>query len=285
MNILITGASGYLGSQLKLELTKIGHNVVPLDLHDKINPVDLSNYESLRSLRLPKEFTLIHLAFPLPGSQKSRDFIRKITNINYNVTSILKPRNTLLMSSTAIYALNGKKEEPWEVYGRLKLETEKIFIASFNNVAIFRPGTLIQEGRMSAMMKYLTRLRTSSFPILPGNGDFIHPFTYTPDLINSIKRWTLDPGIGGVHNIIAREPISLREICYLDRVKRVAKEIRLPSTALKLVGLDSYPLFGISKWHLRALTYDLRELNTSHLSDETLSYSEIFRRLSLFDRS
>lgn len=268
-----------------MELMKTGHNVVSLDLHDKIDPIDLSSYESLNGLRLPEVYNLIHLAFPLPGSQKGKDFIRNIKNINDNIVSILKPRNTLLMSSTAVYALNGKKEEPWEIYGKLKLETEKFFTANLSNVTVFRPGTLIQEGRNSAMMKYLTRLRTSSFPILPESGDFVHPFTYTPDLVESIKRWAFDPEIGGVHNIVAQEPVSLSEICYLNRSKRVVKEIRLPSSLLKRVGLDSYPLCGISKWHLRALTYDLRELRSSSLSDGSSSYSEIFKRLSLLEKN
>lgn len=189
------------------------------------------------------------------------------------------------MSSTAVYALNGKSEEPWEVYGNLKLETEKLFLARFNRVTIFRPGTLIEEGRKSSMMKYLTRLRTSPFPILPVNGDFIHPFTYTPDLVKSIKHWTLDPELGGVHNVTAREPITLRDICYLHRSKKVAKEIRLPLSVIRNVGSDSYPLFGISRWHLQALTYDLKELKNGHFSNGFLSYSEIFKRLPLIYRN
>ncbi len=232
----------------------------------------------MESLHLPSSYILIHAAFPLPGSHSRSTFTQKIAVMNGNLLSKLRPIRTLFISSSAVYSLEGDKVDPWEIYGTLKLKTECDFGENLPNVTVFRPGTLIDETRTSSMITFLSQLRSSRFPIFPGEGQFHHPFTYTPDLVSAIVQWALSECNSGVFDLIAPGSMSFREICYLARKVPVTKEIRIPIGGLNALGFDHFPVFGISRWHFRALTYDLKTTSTNEFCQYFINYEEIFSR-------
>jgi nucleoside-diphosphate-sugar epimerase len=280
-SIVVTGSSGYLGRRVANRLRAHGFHVIYVDRVSEINPIDLSNVTDMSKLDLPSHYLLIHLAFPLPGAMKAGDFKRVIDTINLNLTMCFSPERTLFISSTAVYPVNGSSEStvaPWEIYGQLKLCTEKAILENFKEVTIFRPGTLIDTDRKSSMMKFMNRLKFSKFPIFPGSGEVIHPFTHTEDLENAVLTWALDQGIeAGVYSITANEPMTLNEICYYSRNKKVLFEIRIPETFLRRLGSDRFPIMQISSWHFRALCYNYLDKETNPYRKNFRLYRDLFK--------
>jgi nucleoside-diphosphate-sugar epimerase len=282
INIVLSGGTGYLGSLVKEALITNGFKVITLDNRDIDNPVDLSDSNSLSTFELPKKYLLIHLAFLLPGATTKENFRSKIIQINSNLTKHLHPERTLLISSTAVYALSKKEMyvAPWEIYGQMKLTTERFFLKSLENLTIFRPGTLIEKDRKSMMMKFLLQLRQSPFPIIPSNGEYSHPFTYTPDLVESVIKWVKHKDkTDGIYNLVAQNPMTFTQICEMKPRRKILAKITIPVIFFRILGSDTIPIFGISKWHFNALTYNLECTDKNIYNSQCSDYETIFRKL------
>ena len=282
-NIILTGSAGYLGSQVKKRLMNSGFNVLSLDKQDPNNPTDLADHDSVRKLQLPNSYQLVHIAFPLPGKIGRKQFESTIFSVNENLTKMLSPIRTLFISSTAVYSLESESEvnaKPWEVYGKLKLATEVELANNFANLTIFRPGTLIEATRKSTMMSFLKQLLVAKISFVPGSGDLTHPFTNTQDLIDAIENWTQNPGAPcGIFNLTASDPISFTEIQKLSNKTNRVAVIHLPLWLLRRIGSDKFPLLGISKWHFRALTYNISLSSKNFYNQNFMSYSSILKQI------
>jgi nucleoside-diphosphate-sugar epimerase len=283
LNIVLTGSAGYLGSRVKAILKDSGFNVIPLDKQEPVGPVDLTDGESFSTRELPTNYSLIHLAFPLPGKLNEKQFVSIIDSINKNLISRLSPTRSLVVSSTAVYPLEaeGQKEsKPWEVYGKLKMQTEEVFSNNFDSVTIFRPGTLIENSRKSTMMSFLKVLLDSPVSFMPGSGDLIHPFTSTDDLVDAIAQWARNADTPcGTFDLVAAEPLTFTQIRRQSRGNQSARAICLPIWVLRRIGSDKKPLFGVSKWHFRALTYNLSLPARNTYSENFTSYSSLMKSL------
>jgi nucleoside-diphosphate-sugar epimerase len=280
VNVVLTGSAGYLGSRIVQRLTQFDYNVIPIDKFNASYPLDLGNLNDLRGLRLPEDYYFIHLAFPLPGTFAKREFSEIVRTINENITTIFCPEKTLLVSSTAVYPLTSMKSphaKPWEIYGTLKLETEKIFQNRFKSVTIFRPGTLIEANRSSMMMKFLKQLLQSRFPVIPYPISVVHPFTHTDDLVEAILGWIGEVNsFEGVFDIVANDLMTFEQISKLDEKHPVNFFIRIPQFLLRRIGSDRFPIFKISKWHFSALTYDYTQSAPHRFSKYSRSCRDIF---------
>ena len=197
-----------------------------------------------------------------------------------NLKQWFSPQRSLLISSTAVYPIKDSDKlgaNPWEIYGRLKLATENLLAECFNELTIFRPGTLIELDRESSMMRFMSRIKFSRFPVFPGSGKITHPFTHTQDLENAILLWALNQIKGtGVYDITANEPMTLRQLCFDGRSKRVLFEIRIPQKILCRIGSDRFPIAKISRWHFRALCYDYSNSQTNEYRKNFRPYKDLF---------
>ena len=249
--IILTGSSGYLGRKVRLALEELNFSVIPLDVNDPDEPVDLRDRGSLKNLHIDGPYKLVHLAFPLPGKLSREKFSRLVAEVNSNVTAELDPIETLVVSSTAVYGLEHPTDEesaigPWEIYGKLKFETELAFKESFENVTIFRPGTLIEETRISTMASYIRFIQRFKFFAVPGNGQLIHPFTHTDDLVDSIVSWARSDNSGKSEYLaLATQPKTLLEISSM-RLDSGRYRICIPKFLIRLISSDSYPIANIS---------------------------------------
>ena len=280
LTVVLTGSSGYLGSLVKKELMEIGVNVIEVDQNHRLNPIDLANEENLSKLVLPSSYLLVHLAFPLPGSFKSKEFKKLIERINSNFPKYFQPERSLLISSTAVYPLHFNADvepAPWEIYGELKLESEKVFASNFSNLTIFRPGTLVEISRKSSMMNFIFQLMRSRIALVPGDGNMVHPFTYTHDLVDAIIRWVKDPSLpDGTFDLTSRKPITFNQISYLSRGSKPFLKLQLPEGILSHIGSDRFPVNRISRWHLRGLFYNYHQQSINVYQETFKEYKEIF---------
>jgi nucleoside-diphosphate-sugar epimerase len=278
--IVVTGSSGYVGSLVVEKLRNIGATVIEIDIHNKLQAIDLSDEKDVSGLTLPRDYILIHIAFPLPGSFGSGHFKEVIRKMNQNILSHFYPNRTLFISSTAVYPLKFSKEKevrPWEVYGQLKFESEQLFENNFDKLTIFRPGTLVEVSRRSSMMKFLAQLNGSRITFIPGGGKMIHPFTYTHDLVDAIIDWAKNPNAPlGTFDLTALNPLTMNELIQLRRTKRLWAAVHIPTFLLTRIGSDRFPILKISKWHFRALCYDYIQKEISPYQNKFKSYKDIF---------
>lgn len=280
-NIVLTGSSGYLGGRVAQKLQLHNYNVIQIDKFNSANPVDLTVISELRRLHLPENYTFIHLAFPLPGHFSNREFSKIIRTINRNISQVLRPEKTLMVSSTAVYPLDNMKSphaKPWETYGLLKLETERVFQNTFKSLTIFRPGTLVEAKRKSMMMKFMNQLIRSPFPIIPFPRDIIHPFTHTDDLVEAILGWVEErETTSGIFDIVAQNHLTFEQISNLDEKRVIKFYIQIPQRILRRIGSDALPILKISRWHFSALTYNYLGCSTHKFSKFSRTYEDIFR--------
>ncbi len=278
--VVVTGSSGYLGTKVVEGLKRLDANVIEIDKYNESNPIDLSNGEDKLRLSLPKDYLLIHLAFPLPGAMPSKKFEVLIDRFNSNISNWFKPKRVLFISSTAVFPIKDDANNgisPWEIYGKLKYRSEIFLKNEFDSVTILRPGTLVEVNRESSMMKFISQLRNSRFPIMPGDGDIIHPFTHTNDLVNAILTWVKSPKeVPGTFNITALHPMSFNEMSNLGRSKRILITLRVPRVLLLNIGSDRFPIGNISRWHFRALCYDYRQDSSNKYRNHCRSYETLF---------
>jgi len=210
---LITGATGFVGSNLAKKLIDNGYEVVALTRKQsdvsflkkigvKVIYSDLNNYKSLKK-GLGQVDVVYHLAAIKRGS-----FCSAKTYYNVNVKSaenILKycPNNLhrfVYCSSAGVYGNNFKKSElpiddsyPHKAYGIYE-QTKAMAEKTVEKLAKSRgiPYTIIRLGFTygpgnTSMIKMFKLIRKHHFFIFAGEGkNLIHP-TYIDDLVNALR--------------------------------------------------------------------------------------------------
>ena len=263
--IVITGSSGYLGSKLISSLgNSTNKSIIGLDVKNADINLDLLDRMSLKSAS--KNFDdveLVHLAGQLPGTDSSKNLLQNSLNIVRNLIEILNPKRTLFLSSTAIYPTENKENslepKPWEAYGYSKLAVEDYLINNTVNFSVFRSGTMFDKSRKGGIQKLLTSALNGKPTLIPKKGVVHHPFVSTSDVVKSILFWIENPDFleRSFSDLVASDPVTIRKLIF-ENSNLNPKLFSLPRVARK-IGSDSFPIFGISKWHINALYYDIAD--------------------------
>jgi nucleoside-diphosphate-sugar epimerase len=262
--IVITGSSGYLGSKLIASLGDSSNSIIGLDFKNSDVNLDLLDHKSLKSAS--RNFTqveLVHLAGQLPGTDSSKNLMQNSLNVVRNLIEILNPTRTLFLSSTAIYPTENNKHslepKPWEAYGYSKLAVENYLIDNTANYSVFRSGTMFDRSRKGGIQKLLTSALNGKPTLIPKKGVVRHPFVSTSDVVKSILFWIENPDFleRSFSDLVASNPVTIREL-ICENSNSNPKLFSLPEVARK-IGSDSFPIFGISKWHINALYYDIAD--------------------------
>lgn len=258
-----------MGARLVAELSKRGVPVIEIDTSAP-NRIDLCSDSAAHDLSsvLPADFDLIHLAFPLPGTMAKREMTEVVDRMNESLLKMeTSPRKTLLISSTAVYSPDHLMNfSPWEVYGCLKSSTEQR-LGNLGPLSILRPGTLVDASRRSALAMIFRRALMGQLSILPKRGSLAHPLLHVDDLVASCCTWQESPELNlETSDLWASDPISPLE--HLESRGVASRILNLPQIIQRTIGSDAFPIAGISRWHLRALDYDVSGRNSTYWADE-----------------
>lgn len=262
--ILILGADGYLGTKL---ISLLNENEFFIDKFDKFPQskntqlLDIKDTNEVIKIINDKHYdVIVCLVGLLPGSARKK----KLYSTNLSAVSYLKKFQTsshfIFCSSTAIYKnIKFDKEliqEPFEVYGKSKLECEEIIKASTSSYTILRIGTMLSPDRQGGVMKILKRIKNGKLIWLPFKGYVTHPFVGAEDVASAIK-YLCTNNINGTFDLIANNRKTLNELAHQLNSKQRIINNRFLNWLSNFIGSDNLPVFGISKWHLNALKYDI----------------------------
>lgn len=301
MNILITGAAGFISSQLSYKLYKEGHNVSLLDnfsygyednlifddksFIDEIYRKDIRDKDFLDELFKEKKFDVIyHFAgiTPLPDCQNNPSLA---VDVNVRGTVILLElarkygiKNFIFASTSAVYENNkdfpsveDKVEKPTLIYPSTKYAAEqfcKAFYEAYNiPIVIFRFANVYGPHidclrTQPPVMGYIIReLFHDRSPILHSTGNQERDFIFVDDLID-LATLVLKNDKFDILNVSTGKTITINKIT--DIIKEYMNKTHIET---KYVDVSNY-------WHNYPELYEKPyPINNKLMENEVLKYT------------
>ena len=273
---LITGGSGFIGSNLAKLLIARGEKVRILDLWIDPNAdkqieffIGDINDRILVDRAIEGVDFVHHNVALVPLSKAGNEYQRvNVQGTQTILEAAIKAKVKMFshMSSSAVFGLptkmpitNETDRKPIEIYGHAKLAGEKLVLAAANEgmkVTIIRPRTVIGTGRLGIFQVLFEWIADGSNIFVIGEGSQLFQFVHVDDLCEvSIRACLQDTP--GVYNIGTDQYGSLREdlefLCDHAGTGVGVKKlpVKFAIEALKL--LDRTGLSPLSPWHY--LTY------------------------------
>lgn len=216
VRVVITGASGMLGSTLALHLSEAGHEVVALNrstrLHARFEShlLDLTTPTAADSLAALEPDAIVHTAALTDVDACERDpHAARAANVDATTAvaqAAARMGSRLIHISTdSVFAgdkpLHSESEppRPLNVYAATKLEAEQVALGASENAVVVRTNIFgwSPSGRRSLAEWVLSRLR-EGWPV-PGFIDSWFTPILTDDLAENIEMLLASPATGVLH--------------------------------------------------------------------------------------
>lgn len=293
---LVTGGSGFLGSNIARRLVERGEKVRILDLWESDDlpegieyiHADINDTKAVRRAMSGVDYVHHNVAL-VPLSKAGGDYWKVNvdgTRIALDEARKAKVKMFCHMSSSAVFGCpdimpitNDTAREPIEIYGRAKKAGEDLVFSAMENgmkASIIRPRTIIGTGRLGIFEILFDWIRDGANIYIIGEGNHPFQFAHVNDISDaSINSCLLEKP--GAYNVGALEFGNLRDdlqfLCdYAGTGSRVKSlPVGLAINSLKI--LDSLGLSPLSPWHY--LTYHKPFFFDSKAAFEALDYSPV----------
>ena len=231
MKILVTGGSGFIGTNLVTDLLKAGHSVIIYDkVKSEIHP-DLCLIADVRDReRLNKALQGVDVVYHLAAEH--RDDVRPVSlyyDVNVggakNVIDAVNRNNIkkiIFTSSVAVYGLNnGEPNEespvkPFNDYSKSKYQSEKLFndwVKDGNSkcLVIVRPVVIFGEKNRGNVYELLSQIASGNF-IMVGKGKNMKSMAYVLNLSGFLTK-TIQSGPGRhVYNYADKPDMTMEKL-------------------------------------------------------------------------
>jgi nucleoside-diphosphate-sugar epimerase len=229
-SILVTGGSGYFGSELVARALAAGDDVRIFDVNApgaelaaaEYGAGDVRDRAAVQKACSGVDVVLHNVAqVPLAKDRALFDAV----NVGGTANVLLAAREAgvskvVHTSSSAIFGIpehNPVTEDtpgrPLEAYGRAKLQAELLCrdaVASGLDVTIVRPRTILGHGRLGIMAILFEFVADGAPVFVLGRGDNRYQFVHANDLADACLRASSRPG-ASVYNVGARDFGTMRE--------------------------------------------------------------------------
>jgi nucleoside-diphosphate-sugar epimerase len=249
MNILVTGAAGFLGSHLAERLVEMGHSVSGLDCMlenyalslkqlnvDQITsrgvvfmPLDLAE-DDLQTAVQDVDLVYHFAAQPgLSATASFADYVRNNITATHRLLEVAKRTSTLRgfinIATSSVYGSEATGDEtsepkPTSYYGVTKLAAEQLALAYHRDQGFpacsLRPFSVYgPRERPEKLYPQLIRciLEGAEFPLFEGSEDHVRSYTYVGDVIDGFVAVleNLERCIGEIFNIGTESTITTGE--------------------------------------------------------------------------
>lgn len=256
-NILITGATGFIGSHISKELVKRGYLVFGLSLVDENHKEiyllkgDIRDLNTLYNvIKENKIKTVLHLAALIPHKESLHNpFLCFDVNargtLNLLNAAYLNGVDKFIYTSTmSVYSEpprylpvdENHPTQPSTIYGASKLEGELYcnIYSSAMNMVVLRYGGVYGKGQQESnativAMRFIKQALNNEPITIYGDGNQSSDFLYIEDMLQGTFL-ALEKNITGVYNIGGGEEISI-----IDLAKRI---INLTNSRSKIVFIN-----------------------------------------------
>lgn len=260
MNILVTGGSGFIGTQLCGELQSSGHKVRIFDLRPSSSYPTLYIQGDVRdSVALTAASQGVEAIFHLAAEH--RDDVRPIslyTDVNVggarNLTAAAERtgcHRIIFTSSVAVYPLNltapneSAEPHPFSPYGHSKLESEQILLewamrTPGASLTIVRPSVVFGPNNRGNVFNLIDQIYRGRF-LMIGSGKNRKSMAYVGNLSRFLaSRLDVTPGVQ-VFNYADKPDLKVSDLVSivhraLGRQPRLADRIKIPLSAGLLAG-------------------------------------------------
>lgn len=292
MLVLVTGATGFIGSHLAPVLIDSGHQVRALvrktsdtsRLPDGVEIVKCSLTEQDQVSYACRDADIVfNLAAKLGGRAAA---IQELRQANVLAVRVLleacrnsRVRQFIQLSTPGVVGMAGVAPEclpyhPSGVYERTKIEGEKIALAYHRKyqvpVTVIRPDFVYGPGDLRKL-KMFRAIKNGRFPIIGKGKSLLHP-TYVDDVVRGLLTVMLNPAAyGETFNIAGPRPVTVIElICAIsDAIGVKRTEARVPVIAAKLAAYCAEAAAGLLKKEPLLTRYQVRFFSRDHASDIT----------------
>ena len=264
---LVTGGAGFFGSIMKKTLLDRGHTVVSIDLepdaygHDGFISYqgDINDDALMGKIFSENKFDgIFHLAALLAHVKKD---LPKLWRSNVDGTSnVLRfaekhgVEHIVFTSSNCLWARNfnepvkeNEQPAPVEIYGRSKLEGEKILLGSKKvKSVIFRCPTIMDEGRLGLLGILFAFIDENRKLWVVGDGNNHYQFIYAKDLADACIKG-ISYGESDIFNIGSDDVKTFNEVYQyvIEHGKSKSRIAHLPK-GLTVLGMKLCFALGIS---------------------------------------
>ncbi len=312
MKVIVTGAKGFIGSEIVAELSKGGNSVLQV-IKTKPAPSeflgreaddyfvsDISDYKNLTELeKLPNVDAVVHcagLAHQFGDTEKEK-FYRVNVKGTKNITNLavkLKVRQLILISSTAVYGIkknivSDKKSvenfiidedtpcQPETSYAESKLEAERICLEICRNkdlpLTILRLAPVIGENNVGNAARLVSAIDRGRF-VWIGNGGNLKTLIYKNDVARAVVEILKNKKAGTEIFNLAAKPILMREF-----VGEIEKQLRKKAPKLYIPTGVLQKMFSFNKKSLDiAKINKVSETLEKWLSDDIYSARRIWEK-------
>lgn len=234
MNILVTGATGFIGSKLVLRLNSLNYNVSSYDRTD--NPSETLDNIDLLTQRIRGIDVICHLAGVSDPTSPDLYKINVIGTKNLlNTVNKLKQKTKIIFASTfGVYRIPKKGDmisetypiEPRSEYGKSKLEAERIILSNQKNTVLRFSnvyGSAMLAGKHSVVANFIDSIiKNKTLKVF--KKDSTRDFLYVDDAVNSLIK-ALQFRDGGIFNICTGVETSIIELVRIIEDKLGKKAI------------------------------------------------------------
>lgn len=240
MNILVTGAAGFIGTSLVKKLKLLGHNVISIDIQQSDYIVDITNFQSFSVLNKYKFDLIYHLAAQsygrgsLENPHKDLDWNAVGT---LNVCLYAQKQNIKKIIYTSTMAVYGDKNlaneldslDPKSNYACSKLYGEycvKRFSEYNINHVIFRvfntygPGQDLSNQQKGIVNAFISQLKQGDKINVTGSLDRYRDLIYIDDVINALVYGLNNELNNQIFNICSSKKTYVKEL--IDLIINVA---------------------------------------------------------------